>query len=266
MLRIAALQATGTPDAVEENLSRLAAHARAAADAGARLLVTPELFTAGYAPARVHGGDGAGQRARLAEIARSAGLALVASTVDDDGRHRHISASFFDSSGRELTRYRKAHLFGPEERSVFSPGGAVPEVIDYLGVRIALGICYDIEFPGFAAAAVRRGAELLCIPTAVPATGDIGGARPELTYNAERISTLMVPVRALESGTYIVYANHAAPAFTGLSCIASPYGTVLAAAGRSSEELLLADVDPAEAARARSINTYAEDALPGLYA
>ncbi|RJU01820.1 carbon-nitrogen hydrolase [Arthrobacter frigidicola] len=261
---MAVLQAEGAVNAVEENLRRIDDYAARAAEQGAELLVTPELFATGYAPARVVGSDGEGIRAELAGIARRHGIALVGSTVEAAGDRHHISASLFDRQGVELTRYRKSHLFGPEEKSVFTPGNDLPDVVPLMGLSVALGICYDIEFPEFSRSAARRGADLLCIPTAVPTTGDVGGRPPELTYNAERISTLLVPARALENGVYIAYANHTGPDFTGLSSIASPYGTFLGIAG-GGEELLVAEVDRLEVDRARGLNTYLTCMRPALY-
>jgi len=262
--RIAVLQATGAVDDIDQNLRRLEEHASRAARAGADLMVTPELFATGYAPARVAGSDGPGIRAELAGIARRNRMAIVASTVDDAGSTCHISASLFDPQGAERTRYRKSHLFGGEEKSAFSPGDNPPDLVSIAGLTVALGICYDIEFPEFARSAARRGVDLLCIPTAVPSTGDVGGRAPEHTYNAERISTLLVPARALENGLYIAYANHTAPDFTGLSSIASPYGTFLGMAGHE-EELIVAEVEQAEVARARRINTYLDCVRSSLY-
>lgn len=262
---LAVLQALGVVDDVDGNLRRLDAYAARVADHGAEILVTPELFAMGYAPALVAGSDGPGIRTELSDIARRHGIALVGSTVDDAADGRYISASLFDRQGTELTRYRKAHLFGAEEQAAFSPGNDLPELVPLLGLTVALAICYDIEFPEFARSAAQRGADVLLIPTAVPATGDVGGRAPEHTYNAERISTILVPARALENGVYIAYANHTAPDFTGMSTITSPYGTFLGLAGHG-EELLFADVDQAEVVRARELNTYLTCRRPGLFA
>lgn len=264
MPALAVLQAAGTVGAVEENLRRLDGHAARAAAQGAEILVTPELFATGYAPASAAESDGQGVRDALACIARRYRIVLVGSSVETTPDARHITASLFDHQGAELTRYRKAHLFGAEEQSVFVPGDERPETVRLLGMTVALGICYDVEFPEFVRSAAQRGADLLLIPTAVPATGDVGNRPPAHTYNAERISTLLVPARALENGVYIAYANHTAPGFTGLSCIASPYGTFLGLAG-DGEELLFAGVDAAEVRRARELNTYLTCRRPELF-
>jgi predicted amidohydrolase len=236
-----------------QNIQRVAIHAREAVQQGAGLMVTPELFSSGYAPRLVHQNDGAAQREELAGIARANGIGLVASTVEhQDGRH-YISASLFGPDGIELTRYRKQHLFGAEEKRAFTPGGEPPAVVDFGGVRLALGICFDIEFPEFARAAAVAGAELLCIPTAVPLrTADDAGEQP---FDTRLIPAMVVPTRALESQLFIGYANHAGPNFAGLSTMADPYGRRLATAD-GEDELILADVDLAVLAQARQDTDY----------
>ena len=198
-LRVAVLQSTGLVNSPQENLRRIAARAGEARQLGADILVTPELFVSGYAPSLVHGQDGAAQRVQLADIAASAGLALVASTVEHAGGNHYISASFFGPDGSELTRYRKQHLFGPAERQAFEPGQEQPAVVPFGGINVALGICFDIEFPEFARAAAVAGAELLCIPTAVPLrSGDPGDGGDDHPFDTRLIPSMVVPTRALE--------------------------------------------------------------------
>ena len=180
MFTMAVLQSAARINAVTENLERIAMFAQKAASRGADLLMTPELFTTGYAPGLVKHSDGEMIRAELARIARQQGIALVGSSVEAAGSDLHICASLFDDQGNELTRYRKAHLFGPDEKATFAPGNTLPELVPYRGLTLALGLCYDIEFPEYARSAAVRGADVLCIPTAVPTTGDVGGGGEEL--------------------------------------------------------------------------------------
>lgn len=178
-LRVAVLQATGAVGSPQKNMRNVAFRAREARKRGADLLVTPELYATGYAPDSVHGTDGAGLREQLAAIAAASGIGLVASTVEHSNGFHYISPSLFDSTGTELTRYRKQHLFGDREKLVFTPGHDAPEVVLCGGIRIALGICFDIEFPEFSRAAALAGAQLLCVPTAVPLRSVTGsGAHP----------------------------------------------------------------------------------------
>ncbi|MBO8191506.1 carbon-nitrogen hydrolase [Streptomyces oryzae] len=238
-LRVAVLQATGVVGDATRNLATVERFTRQAVARGAQLLVTPELFVSGYDPAAVADDDGAGQRERLAALARSAGVAIVASTVDRHGGERFISASLFDRSGCELTRYHKAHLFGPVENAYFTPGRERPRVVPLHGVGVALGVCFDVEFPEFTRAVALSGAELLCVPTAVPLRPPADG-RPA-PFDTRLVPGMVVPTRALESQIFIAYANHTGPGFAGLSCLSDPYGRRVAA-GETREELVVGDV------------------------
>ncbi|WP_437773652.1 nitrilase-related carbon-nitrogen hydrolase [Arthrobacter sp. KNU40] len=252
-IKVAVLQATGLVNSPQQNLNRLAARAQEAKALGADLLVTPELFISGYAPGLVHGTDGTAQRRQIADIALSAGLAIVGSTVEHDQKRRYISASFFDRDGAELTRYRKQHLFGAVEKEAFDAGEEPPAVVRFDGVNVSLGICFDIEFPEFARAAAVAGAELLCIPTAVPLRE--GGQSDAHPFDTRLIPAMVVPTRALESQLFIAYANHTGPHFAGLSTIADPYGRHLAAA-RDDAALIFADIAVSSLRQARLDTDY----------
>lgn len=252
-LRVAVLQATGLVNSGPANLRRIAGWAGEARRRGADLLVTPELFSSGYAPTLVHGIDGLAQRKQLGAVALQHGIGLVASTVEHESGSHYISASLFTPAGAELTRYRKQNLFGADENSVFSPGTEPPAVVDFNGVKIALGICFDVEFPEFVRSAALAGAELLCVPTAVPLrTADTAGGQ---ALDTRLIPAMVVPTRALESQLFIAYANHAGPQFSGLSTIADPYGRQLSAAADDGE-LIVADIHLSTLARARRDTDY----------
>ncbi|UVJ40141.1 nitrilase-related carbon-nitrogen hydrolase [Arthrobacter sp. CJ23] len=231
----------------------MAVRAEQARQRGADLLVTPELFIPGYAPTLVHGTDGEAHRQQLAALAAGMGIGLVASTVEHEDGDHYISASLFSADGTELTRYRKQNLFGRDENSVFTPGTMPPVVVPFNGVRVALGICFDVEFPEFVRSAALAGAELLCVPTAVPLREpDASGRQP---LDTRLIPAMVVPTRALESQIFIAYANHAGPSFAGLSTIADPYGRHLSAAADDGE-LIVADIDLESLVQARADTGY----------
>jgi predicted amidohydrolase len=130
---------------VEDNLHELEMAAHAAARGGADLLITPELFLTGY---------DIGDRVRhLAQcdligsarvIAAAHGIALIVGLPESDAIHTLYNSAFFiDPGGAVLGRHRKTHLFGELDKKYFTAGADAVTVVDYLGVRIGLMICYD---------------------------------------------------------------------------------------------------------------------------
>lgn len=266
MVLLALMQANSAVLDVSANCAAVEEAARAASAAGARLLLTPELFPVGYAPNQLRRDfDPAtlpAVRKTLSGIARRHSIALVYSlpAVTPVGEWR-ISATLVDERGDEMLSYEKVHLFGPDERSAFAPAADAPAVVDFHGLKASLIICYDVEFPESARAAALRGADLLLVPTAL--AGGFGA-----------VSEVLVRARALENQLTVAYANHtgveAGYEFRGGSIVAGPDGGVLAAAGPGAE-LLFAEVGGAGAEEAdKAAHTDAEvaylrDRRPDVY-
>ncbi len=256
---IAVAQGAAVVDDVDQNLATLAELVRQAAQLGADVVVTPELFATGYAPERAWRHDGAAIRAALAAIAQEHRIGLVASSVDSVGEGHHIAASFFSPDGEELSRVHKVHLFGGVEQEWMTPGRQYGAPLAWEGETWGVGICYDVEFPEFARSLSAAGADILLVPTAVPTVEEgIAELGDAWHYSATQISTLQVPARALDNGVVIAYANQCGPGFTGHSCIATPFGRNAVLLG-DEPGVAVVSVPAAAIERARGINTYAVD-------
>ncbi len=228
-VRLALFQGRAQPLDLAANLAILDEAAREARAAGADLLLTPELFATGYAPELIRDSVSSASVASLdrdlAGIAVRRDIALVYSVPgpgpEDD---RPITSVLVDRTGRVLARYAKSHLFGAEERASFRPGSAPPTVVDFLGLKVALIICYDVEFPEVVRDAALHGATLVLVPTA-------------LTTGFENVARVLVPARALENSVTLAYANHVGPEagldLAGASVIVGPDGGILVDAGRT---------------------------------
>lgn len=256
---LAVMQAHAQAMDVAANLSAIDAAAQNAAEAGAEVLLTPELFTVGYAPLQLRRElDPAslpGLHEQLRQMAARHRVALAYSLPAVDGNGWHIGSTFVDETGTELAGYTKVHLFGPEEKEVFTPGTEPPTVFDYHGWRLGMMICFDVEFPEAVHAAAVRGTQLLLVPTA-------------LGHGFEAVATGLVPTRAMENQLFIAYANHADSredaGLGGSSVIADPFGVTLAVAGEGPQ-LLLADIDPEAIGRSRAEVDYATERRVDLY-
>jgi predicted amidohydrolase len=251
-VRIAIWQ-TGSAD-----LAQLRERALAAAGSGARLLVTPEAFTSGYA---VHGVRDAAQPAdgawagAVAAIAADSGLAILYGYPERVGDRVMNSAQLIDRDGRVLANYRKSHLYGEVDKRTFEPGDGDFAIVGLDGLSVGILICYDVEFPETVRALALAGADLVTVPTAL--------MRPY-----EIVARTLVPSRAYENQVYVAYANRSGwedgLAYCGESCVVGPDGADVARAG-SGDELLLAEIDPARLATSRTDNTHLGDRRPELY-
>ncbi|MDP9693374.1 UNVERIFIED_ORG: putative amidohydrolase [Arthrobacter globiformis] len=259
-VKLALMQANSRVLDIEGNCEAIDRTARMAAEAGAEVLLTPELFPVGYAPLRVRAelelNALPGIRRTLAGIAARHRIAMVYSLprVTADGQWQ-ITATVLDNRGNELLSYAKVHLFGPEERKAFSPAEAAPAVVDLGGMKASLAICYDVEFPETVRAAAAAGADLLLVPTA-------------LAHGFESVPQVLLRARALESQLTVAYANHSGEedgcTFLGGSVIAGPDGELLAAAG-AGPELLYAEVSAEAARTARDAVPYLRERRPDVY-
>jgi predicted amidohydrolase len=170
---------------VPGNKAMSVAAVEAAAGAGADVVVLPELVVSGYD--FVHA-DQARKSAIdadddvFAQWSRAGRGAVVVGGFAERGPDGVVynSAALVDAGGVRAV-YRKTHLWD-DEALYFRPGDDPAPVVDTAAGRIAVVICYDLEFPEMTRALALRGTELLAVPTNWPLV-----ARPEGEHPPERI-------------------------------------------------------------------------------
>ena len=123
--------------------------------------------------------------------------------------------------------------WGDVDRSQFSRGETLSEVVDFCGWKVALAICYDIEFPEVARAYAVAGVEAVLVPTAA--------MKP---YTS--VATQMIPSRAEENEFVVAYANYIGAEkdmhYFGHSVVAGGDGKVIASA-EEEDTLVFAELD-----------------------
>lgn len=189
MTRVAVAQLALQVGEPEANLAAAEAAITEAADAGARLVVLPELVNSGYvftgadeARALAEPADGPSVTA-WARLARARDVLIVGGFCELlDGAVRN-SQVMVDATGTRAV-YRKAHLWH-DEQDVFAPGDRAAPVVDTALGRIGMMICYDLEFPEWTRAAGLAGADLLAVSTNWPSSPVPAGERPILVAHAQ---------------------------------------------------------------------------------
>ena len=153
-----------------------------AAGRGARVVVLPELVSSGYvfesrAEAKASAEAADGETVTLwARLAADLNLVIVGGFCETTADELFNSAALVDPGGLRCV-YRKAHLWD-RERLWFSPGSTAPPVVPTQHGRIAVLICYDLEFPEWVRLPALDGAQLLCAPVNWPAFPRPDGERP----------------------------------------------------------------------------------------
>lgn len=252
MLKIALLQAGVEPRTPEQAMDVLGAEMARAAGMGADVLVTPELYLSGYGNTaetleRAQA-PGSPLLHKAAALAARHGIALVIGYPERTEAGVFNSVAVFDRSGETLHIYHKLNLPNDYERGCFLRGGA-PQVFDIAGVKCAVLICYDIEFPEMSRLAAEMGAELVIVPTA-------------LRQKWRIVPDSLIPTRAYENGLFVAYCNFASEThperFVGLSTICGPDGQPVLRA-ETSPGLFAATIDTNAIQLARSELSFLPD-------
>lgn len=223
-----------------------------AASDGADVVVFPELAVTGY---------GAGDVIRdLAEGADGTTITELQGLADD---HRVsvilglavkredgvVNAAVVAQPGRPAHVYAKQHLYGEYEKALFVPGTQPSAIFEVAGKQAGVLVCFDVEFPERVRELAVAGAEIVFVPTALPA----GEA-------SRFIAESVVPVRAFENHIFVAYVNHSGAdarfSYQGLSCIAAPDGTRIAVAPEKGFGILDATIDGADYAASVETNPY----------
>jgi predicted amidohydrolase len=267
MTRIAVQQLAPVLGDLERNRALALAAIREAVEAGAEVVVLPELVTSGYVfLSRAEAVEVAIDRdheilREWAQEARRGNAVVIGGFCErgDEGR-LYNSAALIDSTGLRAV-YRKLHLWD-HEKLIFEPGAAAPPVLDTHVGRVAVLICYDLEFPELTRWAALAGAQLLTVPTNWPLVPRPAGERPPeavIAMAAARVNRMAVAC-ADRLGT------ERGVDWTGGATIIGVDGWV--AAERRDAGLLVADINLADALEKR-LTEHADafgDRRPDIYA
>lgn len=173
------------------------------------LILLPEMFQTGFSmntgelAEKMETSSGISWLKQQAELKNAAFYTSL--IIEENGKY--YNRGVFVEPGGKITCYDKRKLFGMAEESIHFTAGSNEVIVDYLGWKINLQICYDLRFPEN----IRNG-EIDGLP-----------AYDLLLYVANwperRIhhwSTLL-PARAIENQCYVAGLNRVGTDNSGLS-------------------------------------------------
>jgi predicted amidohydrolase len=256
-LRVALVQQDTVWQDPGANLAKARRFVAAAAQAGARVAVFPELFTLGFtmAPEPFAESIPGPTSEAMAAASKEFGIYLVGSVVEAHSPHPRNAAFVTTPDGALVAAYRKLHPFSyGEEHRHYSGGEDCPSfTVD--GIPCGLQICYDLRFPEPFRALAARGAEVVFVPANWPARR-IGAW-----------STLLA-ARAIENQMAICGVNRVGRdpqlEYPGRSAIHDAFGEVVAA-GDDTEGLVIGDIDVTQLRAWRERFPALKDRRPEIY-
>ncbi len=181
---------------VESNLRRFEAEADRAVEAGASIVVFPELFLTGYSRSV----DLAAVRVLFARISADAPEVLfVFGSISEDRRNRVTVWS----EGEQIACYDKVHLFRPNGEFDYWDQGDRYVACKWNGLTIGLMNCNDLRFPEQARAlALRARCDMLIAPAWWP-------------WRRDWVWSNLLRTRAIENGVFVLGCCIAGSVFEG---------------------------------------------------
>lgn len=281
---IGAVQMRCVTDAAE-NIEKADALVRQAAEAGAGVILLPELFERPYFCQErryeyyhyakpVEENDAVRHFRR---VAKELEAVIPVSFYEQDNTRLYNSAAVIDADGEILGVYRKTHIPDDhfyQEKFYFSPGDSGFRVWDTRFGKIGVGICWDQWFPETARCLAVNGAEMLLYPTAI-------GSEPILECDSmphwrrcmqgHAAANLMPVAAANRIGAEEVLpceqngGQSSSLTFYGSSFITDGTGELVCSASRDREEVLTASFDLDEMAENRMSWGLFRDRRPECY-
>jgi 5-aminopentanamidase len=218
-----------------EKISRLEEHLNKNSDID--LLLCPELFISGYGSLEKinnYSETRKGQCAKkISNLAKQFSTAIIYGYPEVSNNKLFNSAQLFDSSGISIANHRKKMLpTTADESKIFTPGQD-SSIIKINGIKAAILICYELEFPELIRELALQDVELIIAPT-----GQSSNWPAAARYNCR--------TRAFENGIFVAYANSTGNLngieFMGESKIISPDGIDIVNA-EQGEKLITAEID-----------------------
>ncbi len=254
IVKIAGIQMASGPQ-VSANLSEAERLIEIAAAQGAKLIALPEYFAImglkDTDKVKVREKEGSGQIQRfLAKMAKKHQVWLIGGSIPletDNPKKVRNTCLVFDSTGKQVARYDKIHLFNLDlgnehyhEDDTIEAGDKVV-VLDTPFGKIGLSICYDLRFPELYRAMGE--VDLIVVPAAF--TDTTGKAHWETLVRARAIENLCYVLAPAQGGYHLSgRETH------GNSMIVDPWGVVLDRLPRGSG-VVIAGINPAYQASLR---------------
>jgi NAD+ synthase (glutamine-hydrolysing) len=222
---------------------------RQADEAGADVVLFPELALTGYPPEDLLLKEHflADAAVALSQLASEAGEIVAVVGFPERAAEDVFNSAAVLANKKVHAIYRKVYLpnYGVFDEQRYFQAGPAGAVLDIGADRVGLTVCEDLWEPGPPASEESvAGATLIVNISASPYHAGKGSERERMFAQRARENVACVAFCGLVGGQDELV-------FDGHSCVIDHRGRTLARAAQFEEELLVCDIDPAAAAAAR---------------
>ena len=254
MPKIALIQSKASP-AREENHAKALQKIEEAAKAGAKIICLQELYqTLYFCQSEDHDCFDLAEEIpgptteSFAEIAKRLEVVIVAPYFEKRAKGLyHNSAVVIDANGSLVGTYRKMHI--PDdpnfyEKFYFTPGDLGFKSFKTRYGKVGVLICWDQWFPEAARLTTLQDCDILFYPTAIGWHESETDQVRSVQKNAWQV---VQQGHSVANEVFVAAVNRGGQegelTFWGSSFVSSPFGTVLAQASETDEEILITDCD-----------------------
>jgi predicted amidohydrolase len=234
-LKIAGVQCDVVWEDREANLARFAGKVGAAVDAGARLVLFPEMFATGFSMSTEVVAEAPDARTATFLLEQAAlhrawvGGSFACRVA---GEPRPFNRFLLAGPAGEQVHYDKVHPFSYAGEHEHYGAGRAAVTFELDGVRVTPFVCYDLRFADWFWNAARA-TDCYVVVANWPA--------PRRSH----WRSLLI-ARAIENQAYVVGVNRVGSgggaAYDGGTLVVEPFGEVIAEAG-AAEQVLVAEID-----------------------
>jgi predicted amidohydrolase len=201
---------------------------------GSDLYVLPEMLNTGFTDNTkdfAETSDGFTLES-LREISRISGAAICGSLILTENDKNYNAFVFVRPDG-SVTKYFKRHLFKYGGEAEMFSRGEERVVVDYLGFKILLQICYDLRFPVWSRNSDNYDAIIYVA---------------NWPASRRNIFDVLIKARAIENLAYVIACNRTGEdgkniKYDGGSCIIDFKGEMLSYAGDNSDAVISVELD-----------------------
>ena len=218
-LSITTIQADLHWEDKEQNLKMFEKHIESIQES-TDLIILPEMFSTGFsmrAEDLAEEMDGS-TVAWMKNLATQKNVAITGSVIIKEG-DKYFNRLIWAEPNGLVKHYNKRHLFGMGDENSHYTAGQEKLIVDYLGWRINLNICYDLRFPVWLRNSKENPYDVLIIVANWP------------EKRIEHWDTLL-KARAIENQCYVIGVNRTgfdgnSIPHTGNTSVIHPFGNIL---------------------------------------